>query len=153
MAASGVISQSLSGNTLTFTDTSTGVGTITSRILTIYDSGGTLLDTIDMGAGLTATYGITSDVYLTFVLTLTNDAAETYTVTVNYISVRFYKNAQAALAALLSVPCSCEGIVCSGLVKARESINAATTYFNIGDAASSQIMLTAADFYILNPTY
>lgn len=148
MAIAGVVTQSLDGETLTFTDSSTGI-TVTSRILTIYDSNGELLETIDMGGNLTATYNITADVYLSFILTLNT----TQTVTVNYISTQFYILAQARLASLLSYPCKCEGATCSTMVKARECINSAITYFNIGDGESSQLMLTAADYYILNPTY
>lgn len=148
MATTASISQSSDGLTLTYTYV-TDLTPVTAS-LSIYDSNGTLLTTINMGTNLSTTYGITADVYLTFVLNVNTGAA---TVTTNYISTQFYKNAQAQLASFSNLPCGCTGTACSSLVKAREAINSATTYYAVGDAQNSQLMLNAADYYVLNPTY
>jgi len=148
MATTASISQSSDGLTLTYTYSTTL--TVTTASLSIYDSNGTLLTTIDMGTNLSTTYGITADVYLSFVLNV-NTGADI--ITTNYISTQFYKNAQAVLASVSNLPCGCIGTTCSSLVKAREAINAATTYYAVGDSQNSQLMLNAADYYVLNPTY
>ncbi len=148
MATTAVITQDPTGQTLTYTYTTTL--TVTGAILTIYDSSGTLLTTINMGTVQTTTYGITTDVYLTFVLNVNSGAA---IITTNYISTQFYKNAQAQLASFSNLPCGCAGVTCSSFVKAREAINAAETFYAVGDGESSQLMLNAADYFILNPTY
>lgn len=81
----------VNGNlTLTFTDMSTGVGTLVSRILTIYNSNAVLVTTINMGATLTATYIVTTDQYLSFVETIVDNTG-TYVLTVNYLSTTFYQ--------------------------------------------------------------
>src|SRR6185312_17215220 len=87
MAASVTINAPVGATPLLITDSSTGLPTITSRVLTIYGPTGTLLSTINMGASLTTTYAITQDQWLRFVLTLNSGA---YTAQSDYISEGFY---------------------------------------------------------------
>ncbi len=152
VVANGVVLQSGDAKTLTFQDTSTGTTSVTSRSLQISDSNGQNLATINMGVSLTANFAITADVWLSFLLTFV-DNGTTYTKTVNYMSSQFYKLAQAGLAQFNNCGCLDDSITCNNIVKARESINAAITFFNIGDSVSCQTALNAADYYITNPTY
>lgn len=152
VVVSGNITQAADGSPLTFSDSSTGVGTLVSRVLVITDSNSVVLATINMGSTLTATHDITADIYATFTETIIDNTG-TYVLVINYASVQFYNLAQAALAAQLAIPCNCDGASCTSLVKARESINAALTFTAIGDGQSAQIMLNNADYYINNPVY
>lgn len=93
----------VNGNlSLIFADTSTGVGTLVSRILTIYNSNAVLVSTINMGATLTANYVITTDQYLSFIETIIDNTG-TYVLTVNYLSTTFYQISFAN--AIAALPC------------------------------------------------
>lgn len=148
-----VITQSADALTLTFTDQSTGIGTLISRTLVITDSNGVVVNTIAMGASLTATQAITADVYYTFTETIVDNTGTLPAVVKNYSSIQFYNLAQAKLASVLNQGCNCTGVTCSSIVKARECINSALTFTAIGDGQSAQTQLTNADFYINNPYY
>jgi len=102
----GEVTQSLDGTVLTFTDQSTGVSTLVSRILVIYNSDGDVLTTINMGNTLIATYEITADGYFTFVETIVDNTG-TYTLNISYLSTTFYEITYAPLANKLDC-CGCE---------------------------------------------
>lgn len=104
VVVSGNVSQSASGNILTFTDTSSGIISLVSRTLQIYDQNGVLLTTINMGASLTATYNITSDGYFQFVETIVDNTG-TYILTKNYLSTAFTDNV--IVNTLTQLGCSC----------------------------------------------
>ncbi len=101
---SGSVSQTPSGSVLTFTDTSTGVSGLISRILNIYDPNGILLSTVNMGATLTATYDISGDGYFQFIETIV-DGTGTYVLTINYLSTAFTDNV--IVNTLVQLGCSC----------------------------------------------
>jgi hypothetical protein len=103
---SGNISQNFSGTVMTFTDTSTGVGTLVSRILTIQNANDVVLDTIDMGASLTATYDITADAWFKFTEQIIDETG-TYTLTLTYLSTAFYENTFSNTIAQLGCDCNC----------------------------------------------
>lgn len=144
MPASVTISAPLSGSPLLVTDSSTGLPSISSRILTVYSPTGTLLDTIDMGANLTTTYDITQDQWLRFVLTLNSGA---YTEEVQYISVGFYYK---ALIAQSKSGCGCSGnSLCSDTAKAMMAEKAAIFYTTYGLAVNADTSIKAADALII----
>lgn len=145
MAASGTVSQNLSGDTLTFLDTSTDLPTITSRVLTIFDPNNNLLQTINMGASLTTTYVITQDQWLRFILTLDTGA---YTAVVDYVANGFYYNGL-----INKGKGNCSGCIggslCSDTAKAMISEKAAQFYNSYGFAVNADTAIKAADAYIL----
>lgn len=146
---SGSVSQSSDAKILTFQDTSSGMSSVTSRVLVIKDAAGTTLTTINMGSTLTATYNITADKYLSFYLTIVNSGT-TYNLQVNYMSQQFYNISQVQV--IVNGGCSCDdnNELCTDSTKAREAINAALTYFNIGEGEDCQAMLDAANAYLVN---
>ena len=144
MAASVVISSPISGSPLLITDTSTGLPTITSRVLTIFGPTGTLLATINMGASLTNTYAITGDQWLRFVLTLNAGA---YTAETQYLSENFYYN---GLINQVKSGCGCSGdSLCADPAKAILSDKAALFYTTYGFAVNADTCIKAADALIL----
>lgn len=144
MAASGVVTQSFDAATLTFTDTSTGLGVVVGRSLAIYDGNGTLLDTIVM-EGASAEYVIAKDLYLSFVETIAIQGGQPVILTLNYQSQQFYNLAQRDL---MVGGCGCRLVLSSDQTKAREAILAADTFFNIGDGVSVQYLLDKANILI-----
>lgn len=142
MPASGSVSQPLSGSPLTFTDTSTSLPTITSRILKILDATGDELEEIDMGSDLTAEYTITGDQWLRFRLILNEGA---YTVDVDFLSEAFYYK---ALIEGSRSGC-CSDTLCSDNAKAMISNKAAVRYTQFGFAVNADTAIKAADAYII----
>lgn len=144
--ASGVVTQSANGGTLTFTDTGT-YGTVSSRELVIRDSDGEILDEIDMGASLTATYTITADIYASFELTVIDNTG-TYTTTVNYLSTAFYDIVFANVIAQLGCNCNCgsEQLTYADISQLYKS--AAERYALSGLAPAAQNAITAANTII-----
>lgn len=142
---SGTITQASSGSPLTFLDTSSGLGTVSSRTLTIFDGNGMQLAFIVMGASLTANFPITADGYFTFFEQIVDNTG-TYTLTINYLSTAFYDITFVNTMAQLGCGCSLEQfnyIDISQLFKA-----AAIRLFIGGLGASSQQAITAANQYI-----
>lgn len=149
---SGNMSQSPSGTVLTFTDTTTGIGALTSRTLQIFDPNSLLLDTVDMGASLTDTYDITQDQWLSFVETIVDNTG-TYILTVNYLSTTFYQNAFAnAIAAVPNVTDDVFGTVWN-LNLSQDNYQAALRFFIGGFGVAAQNMITQANFYVATPYY
>lgn len=142
---SGTVTQSSSGSPLVFVDTTTGLGTVSSRTLTIFDGNGTQLAFIVMGAALTTPYSITADGYFTFFEQIVDNTG-TYTLTINYLSTAFYDITFVNTMAQLGCGCSLEQfnyIDISQLFKA-----AAIRLFIGGLGASSQANIIAANQYI-----
>lgn len=144
MAAAGRVSQSFDAKTLTYTDESTGIGTVTNRVLKIYDANGEELTSIIMG-GVTATYLISKDRYLKFIETISIQAGADVVVTVNYMSKQFYRLAQVNKSIF---GCGCKDALCSDKTKASAAIEEADTKFNIGDGPNCQFLLDAANLLI-----
>ena len=152
IVVSGNIQQSAGGNILTFTDTSTGVGTLVSRTLNIYDANGNLLQTINMGATLAATYNITADAYFQFIETIVDNTG-TYTLTINYLSTVFYQNAfSTAIAGVTTYDSDFFGVV-SNLNISQDYYQAANRFFIGGFGVSANNMITQANFFVNTPYY
>ena len=143
MPVSGTVTQSADGKTLTFTDTSSGVS-VTTRSLSIYDSNGDLLETINMGVSLTAEYDIATDVYLSFILTLNGSL----TAEVNFLSTRFYDLQALTLEEALNCTCKSAKSLCNDAVKAMMAKDWAETYFIFGQGVNAQRNITAANTLI-----
>lgn len=140
----GTVTQNnLIGSQLLYTDGGTGYGTLVSRILTIFDCNGNLLQTINMGASLTAIYNITADAFFQFICTVIDNTG-TYITEVDYVAIGFYTasylnsfNGQAPLP-----------INNCNLDTAENFLNAALR-FNVGDnfvAAQANIVL--ANYFV-----
>lgn len=107
------ILQSSNGQVLTIQDNSTygqdGVtlDNILSRVVSITDVNDVVVGTVTFDAGsLTATYNITEDQYLHFLITLTKADTSTLTELVNYMSTAFYEIAFTDV--IKRQGCSCE---------------------------------------------
>lgn len=101
--ASGTVTQSAGGSVLTYRDTGT-YGTVSSRILVVYDPNGNILQTTPMGASLTASYDISIDQWLRFQC-IVIDNTGTFTATVDYLSTAFYDNTYVNILAQLGCGC------------------------------------------------
>lgn len=138
----------VNGNlSLFFTDTSTGVGTLTSRILTIYNSNNTLLATINMGATLTATYVITSDLYLSFIETIVDNAG-THVLTINYMSSTFYQIVFANAIAALPTDFNCGSEALTFIDISNLYAQAAERYAISALAPAAQNAINTANYFI-----
>lgn len=102
----GVVTQSADGTILTFTDQSSGIGTLVSRTLVITDSNNVVVSTTNMGATLTANQAITKDVFYTFTESIADNTGALPNVVVTYLSTAFYELIFAPLANKLSL-CEC----------------------------------------------
>jgi hypothetical protein len=139
--------------TLTFTDESTGLGTVISRVLTIYDFNGNLLDTINMGSALTVNYNVTADGYFSFVETVSDNAGGPYVETVNYTSIAFYISVFAP--AVAAIPTYCSDIYgrVNNLNNAEINKNAALDMTLFGQGVAAQALITRANFLLATPYY
>lgn len=146
MAIGLTVVQSSDGTQYTATDISTGI-TVTSRVLTIFDSTGALIQTINMGVSLTATYGITTDKYLTFTLTLNGSITKSVTV----LSTRFYDLQALTLEQALDCTCKSSKSLCNNATLAMMAKDRAITFFEFGQGVSSQRNIDAANDLIENP--
>lgn len=137
--------------TLTFTDTTEGVGTLVSRILTIYDDNGDMVDTINMGTNLTAQYQISQDVYLSFSETIIDNTG-TYTGIVNDTSTAFYNFTFPPLVAAILNDCDTFGQIYN-LTRAELYKDSAITFGTFGLGVNAQQNITQANFYLNTPYY
>lgn len=148
---SGTISASqvVNGNvTLIFTDTSTGLGTVTSRVLTIYNSNTVLIDTINMGLSTTATYVVTADQYLSFVETISDNVGGPYTGTVNYLVTTFYQTAFANAMAALPPDFMCASNTLNYIDVSYLYFQASERYALSALAPAAQNAIVAANYFI-----
>lgn len=141
----GKVTQSNDGTILTFTDETTGIGTLVSRILVITDSNNTVVNTINMGATLTGNQGITKDVFYTFTETIVDNTG-TYTVIVTYLSTAFYEIVYAPLANKLDC-CSCVER-CLNLYKGEISKSDAEAFALRNVATLAQSNIDAANIFL-----
>jgi len=130
---------------LTFLDASTGVGTLVSRTLNIYDSDSVLVDTVDMGAVLTATYGISADSYLSFVETIIDNTG-TYIGTFNMETTVFFDITFVNTVAQLGCSCGSEQVNYIDISLLFRSAALILAAFGLGVAAQNNI--TAANTFI-----
>jgi len=137
--------------TLTYTAVDTGLGSVTSRILTIFDCNGNLLDTITM-SGLTAQYNITADGYFMFTQTVT-DGTGTYTGDTNYVSTAFYINAFVLSVAGINSQCTDIYGTIMRQSQAQNNRYAAVDAGLFGQGVVAQNLITYANFLITTPYY
>ena len=137
--------------TLTFTDKSTGLGTVTSRTLIIANALQQTLATINMGSSLTATYNISGDVFLYFIETIVDNTG-TYIGNISYLSTAFYDYTFPPLVAALPNPCDKFGVIYN-LTQAELCKNAAITYGIFGQGINSNTLITEANFLLNTPYY
>ena len=104
---SGTVTSSANGLTLTFTDTGSGYGTVTSRTLTISNALGQIVQTYSMGTNLTQEFPVTADAYWSFVLTVINATPTPYTCTVIFLANGIYMAAYVNAIAQLGCSCDC----------------------------------------------
>lgn len=142
MAVSGVVTQNITGSPLTFTDTSTGIS-VTSRVLSVYDSDLELIEEYDMGANTTQEVPITSDGWFRFILVLNEN--EELAATVDYLSNLFYDLQALTLEETLSCGCSSSKSLCNDAVKAMMSRQWSLTYAIISEPTNAQRCITAAN--------
>lgn len=145
---SGTVTQAnLSGSELLYTDTG-NYGTVSSRVLTIYDYQNNLVETYSMGANLTQIFPITADAWYMFVCTVSdNVGGSPWVTTVYFVATGFYTAAY--LVQYTANQCGCIGVNCN-MDAAENSYNAALRYNLAGEAgaASSQAAITAANVLI-----
>ncbi len=149
------ISASIPNNgnvTLTFTDQSTGLGTVISRTLTIYDYNGVLLDTINMGASLTATFVVVADGYFSFDEQIVDNTG-TYSATFGYVCQAFYMSIYAP--AVASLPTFCGDLTGQiyNLSNAQNNRYAALDMASFGQGVIAQALITRANFLVQTPYY
>lgn len=143
---SGKVSQNnLSGSQLLYTDTGT-YGTVSSRILTIYDYNGNLLVTYNMGANLTQTYNITQDGAFTFICTvIDNTGTWTPNPPITFVATGFY--IAAYLERFNNTNCGCDPK--SNFIDEAEQNYSASLRMNIaGNLVAAQNLITAANTLI-----
>lgn len=137
--------------TLTFTDTSTGVTGLISRTLVITDPTGLVLQTINMGVTLTATYAVTSDQYLTFTETIVDGSGTTIGVK-SYVCTAFYDYLYPTLIAAITCENDTYGQIFN-LSKAELYKSAAITNGEFGLGVSANALIIQANFFLTTPYY
>lgn len=141
----GEVTQDPSGSPLTFTDQTTGLGTIISRNLSIYDGNGNLLATINMGGSISTDLDITADGYFSFIEVIVDNTG-TYTALVNYLSTAFYEITYAPLANKLD--CCGNEEKCINLYKGEICKSDAILFFERGVAELAQSNIEAANLFL-----
>lgn len=152
VSLSGNITQSPSGTTLVFTDTSTGLTGVTSRVLNLYDPNGVNITTINMGTGVTAEWNITADQWISFVETIVSNEG-TNTLVLHYLSTAFYENTFANAMVGQTCPNGDYYGVFFNLNRSQDFYQAALRFFIGGFGISAQAMITQANFYVATPYY
>ncbi len=153
---SGVVTTSIPVSgvvVLTFTDASSGVvNPVTSRTLVITDPNGTVLDTISMGSSLTATYGVESDQWLLFSLTVI-DADGTHTGETSYLSTAFYNYQYPQSILDVSSVCGDTFGVLQNLSNSQLYYTAAEDAALFGQAVAANTLIIQANFLLQTPYY
>lgn len=154
-AASVELSQSADGSTITVTDTSNyssntdsvSLGNIISRVDTITDGLGNLIQTVTFGAGLlTASFAVTKDYYLHNVLAFTIPGPTVRTGTDNFLADNYYNNAAREVSRRLRC-CDCTKL-CNAAVKADLAHSEAVTATLFGVPSEAQYSIDAANLLI-----
>jgi hypothetical protein len=143
------ISSSLDGKTLTATDTGTGYGTVTSRMLTIYDALGNELTQINMGTSLTANYGITADAWFRFKLDVIDNNGS-YEKIRDYLAIGIYSATFLNIISKVGCSCNCSHETFQELSIGELFLAAALRYALAGLSILAQNNIVAANTY-LNP--
>lgn len=155
------VSQSADCTTLTLTDTSNyttndegwAIGDFTDRKFLIYDSDGILIDTIELGALLTATYTLTVDKMLSATLSCTPPVGDPITKTHSILSTCFLQLCYAELVAKTDCGCggscscssgSCENVE-SDKIKILQHIKAAEVFAAYSNPVLAQKQLDAGE--------
>jgi flagellar hook assembly protein FlgD len=149
------VSQSTPSNgvvTLTFTDQTTGLGTVSARTLNIYDYNDVLVATINMGASTTATYNVSADGYFTFSESITDNTG-TYTGEIAFLCTAFYISAFVQSVASNSTYCGDLYGTVFNQSRAQNDRNAAIDMASFGQGVIAQQLITQANFYITVPYY
>lgn len=152
LTVTATISQSSDGTQVVFLDTTTGVVGLVSRTLSILDANGVLLQQINMGATLTATYVISTDLYLQFVEVIVDNSG-TSTGQVNFLSTAFYELAFAPAIAAQICPCDDLFGVLYNLNQSNLYATAAQIFAERGIGPQAQAMITQANFLVSTPYY
>jgi hypothetical protein len=141
------VENSLTGGSILYTDTGQ-YGVVSSRVLTVYDYLGNLLQTFNMGSNLTATYTFPADVWLKFVCTVTDNVSGSPWVTTIYVVAQgYYWNAY--LEQFNATNCGCNGNNCN-LEKSQLSLQAALRFNLAGPAgaASANSSIIMANYWV-----
>lgn len=139
------VSNSLDGKTITLSDIGSYTAPVTSRIVTVTDAYGNLLDTIIFGSSLTEPWTVPADAWYSFQLLVT-DALGSYTDTVNFLAENQY--IASFLNAMVFTGCGCgHGQFCN-LNKAELNLAAAERYALGGNSAAADTTITAANVYV-----
>ncbi len=142
--ASAIVTQNnLSGSQLKWTDTGS-YGSVISRVLTIYDCNGELLQTVSLGSILIYAYDITADGFYQFVGTVV-DGTGTFISTVDFVATGFYTAAY--LNAFNGSQCGCTGIQCN-LDIAENFYNASLRFNLAGNFVAAQANIVGANIYV-----
>lgn len=152
---SATVSQSTPVNgvvTLQFLDTTTGLGTVSSRTLTIYDYNNVLLKTINMGTSTIATFQIQADGYYTFDESITDNTG-TYIGEVAFLSTAFYIAAYVQSVASNATYCGDLFGTVFNQSRAQNYRYAAIDMASFGQRVIAQELITQANFFITTPFY
>lgn len=138
--------------TLTFTDTTTGLGTVSARTLTIYDYNNVLVKTINMGTSTTATFQISADGYYTFDESITDNTG-TYIGEVAFLCTAFYIAAYVQSVASNATYCGDLFGTVFNQSRAQNYRYAAIDMASFGQRVIAQELITQANFYVTTPFY
>ena len=106
VVASMSVSSNAAGTILTLTDDSTGLGTVTARTFTVYNSLGDLVQVIQSPTSATAPFDVTADAYWSFTLDVTDNTG-TYHAERNYLANGIYLSTYINVIAQLGCSCNC----------------------------------------------
>ena len=144
-AAGSVSYLDLTGARLLFTDTGSYTAPVTSRVLTIFDANGNLLETYNMAANLTQEYDIAADAYLTFKLNVTDATGVIAPLVVNFLSAGFYTALYLLLMADSNCACGCNW---KNIDIAEDFYKAAQRFTLAGAGVAANNNIVAANAYL-----
>lgn len=140
-----VVQYSLDGSQLQFTDTGSYTPPIASRVLTMYDPLGNVLQTFNMGTSLTQIITISADGGYRFILAVTDSTGVVTPITIDYVAAGFY--VAAYLNQFASTNCGCEFNNCN-METAELFYNAALRFNLAGNLAAADANIKAANVFI-----
>lgn len=145
-ASLGTVAQySLDGSQLIFTDTGSYTPPIASRVLTMYDPLGNVLQTFDMGTNLTQIITISADGGYRFILAVTDANGVVPPITIDYVAIGYYTAAY--LNQFSSTNCGCDLNNCN-LEVGELFLNAALRFNLAGNLAAANANVIAANVYV-----
>lgn len=144
-----VVQASLDGTQLLITDAGTYTAPVSSRVLTIFDSNGVLLATVNMGTNLTYTYTITADAAFLFVLNVTDGTGVLPAYAAPFCAQGFYTVQFLSLITTSGCGCDCNT---QPMLDAGEDYLAAAQRFTLANQLpAAQANIVAANEVINNP--